>query len=101
MGDVTVGIGAADYSSASHARASASWLAGKNFTGALRTAAGSKPASQPMSGAVAAPEITIARREHIHLPALLPERREEAGAELQPIVKTNRISPNSFTKSSM
>ena len=48
------------------------------------TAAASKPASQPASGAPAAPRSTIAAASTFNLHALLPQRREEAGPELQP-----------------
>ena len=47
------------------------------------TAAGSKSASQPMSGALDRAEDHDRRREHVQLHPLLPQRREEAGAELQ------------------
>ena len=47
------------------------------------TAAGSKPASQPMSGARRGSGNHDRRREHVHLHPLLAQRREEAGAELQ------------------
>ena len=47
------------------------------------TAAVSKPASQPMSGALDRAENDDRRREQVQLHALLPQRREEAGTELE------------------
>ena len=47
------------------------------------TAAGSKPASQPISGAPAAPRSTIAAASDVQFHALLPQRREKAGTELE------------------
>ena len=47
------------------------------------TAAASKPASQPMSGALDRAENNDCCREHIHLHALLAQRGEKTGTELQ------------------
>ena len=65
------------------------------------TAAASKPASQPMSGVLTAPRITIAAASAFIFTPCWRSVAKKPGPSWRPIVKTNRINPNSFTKSSV
>ena len=65
------------------------------------TAAASKPASQPMSGALTAPRITIAAASRFIFTPCWRSAAKKPGPSCRPMVKTNRIRPNSFTKSSV
>ncbi len=60
------------------------------------TAAVSKPASQPMSGAPSAPRITIAAASKFSFTPCCRKRREEAGPELQTDREDKQDEPQLF-----
>ena len=65
------------------------------------TAAMSKPASQPISGAQPAPRMTIAAASAFCFSPCCRSAAKKPGPSCSPMAKTNRTSPNSLTKSSV